>query len=161
MFYPLFDNIVTRRALAMDPAWRWSERPMYQTIACLMPSLRDLPLARKRWRFAPAEVPGFLRRRSWLAQTPVPAGRTVRGGFDWRVHPDGPLTARLREQILDGPSSLFEIVERAAIEELLAPPTLKEAHFAWQLYTASVLLSGSWETAPLARPNIEVSVVGA
>ncbi len=38
---------------------------------------------------------------------------------------------------------------------------LREAHFAWQIYTASVLLSGSWQTVPTARPNIEVSVIGA
>jgi hypothetical protein len=160
MLYPLFDNLVTRHALSMDPTWRWSEAPIFEIVARLAPPLRDLPLAKKRWRFAPAEPPRLLGRRAWRAQTPVPAGRTVLGGYDWRVHPDQALAARLREQILDGPASLFEIVERAAVEEVLSTTPLKEAHFAWQLYTASVLLSGSWQAVPAARPNIEVAVAG-
>jgi hypothetical protein len=162
MLYPLFDNLVTRRALGMDPAWRWSEGPIYQTIARLAPRLRDVPMAKKRWRFAAEEPSGFFQRRSWLAQTPVPAGRTVLGGYDWRVHPDAALVARLREHILDGPAGLFEIVDRSAIEGVLSATPFKEAHFAWQLFTASVLLSGSWMTLPAPRPNLEVSVpVGA
>ena len=84
----------------------------------------------------------------------------MRGGYDWRVHPDQVLAAMLREQILDGPAALFEIVERTAVEEVLAAVPLAEAHFAWQLYTASVLLSGSWQSAPAARPNVEVAVTG-
>jgi hypothetical protein len=161
MLYPLFDNLVTRHAMAMDPHWRWTEEPIHQVIARLAPPLRDLPMAKKRWRFAPAEPPRVVGRRSWLAQTPVPPGRTVLGGYDWRVHPDEGLAARLREQILDGPAARFEIVDRAAVEEVLAVAPLREAHFAWQIYTASVLLSGSWQTVPAARPNVEVSVIGA
>lgn len=157
MLYPLFDNILTRRAMAMAAAWRWTEVPIYRTIARLAPVLRDVPLAKKRWRFSPAEPPLFGRRR-WLSQAPVTAAPTGQGGFDWRVRPDAALVAVLREQILDGPASLFDLVERSAIEQLLATMPLEEPHFVWHLYTASVLLSGSWVMVPARRPHIEVAI---
>jgi len=156
ILYPLFDNVLTRQVLAMCAPWRWSEEPMHRAISRLAPPLGSVPLANKRWRYQPATPPRYLGRRSWLAQAPVTAPKGSDATFNWRKTPDASLIAMLREQILDAPPSLMEVVDRAAIEGLLSRAPLERSLFVWSVYTAAVLLSGSWLSASAARPKIHV-----
>jgi hypothetical protein len=142
-FNVLFDNQLCRRSLAMSARWRMSERPLHQAIARLAPPLRDLPLTGKRWRYELSPVPGALT-PGWWRRAPMKVGHSP-AGFDWRNQPDAAMLAILREQILDGPPALFEVLARARIEKLLARPLKKAgAVLTWNALTASVLLSGLW-----------------
>lgn len=51
IFDPLLDNKVVSAALAISPKQRWTERLVFDIIAKLNPSLRDLPIEGERWRF--------------------------------------------------------------------------------------------------------------
>ncbi len=157
MLYPLFDNVLTRRVLSVSPRWRWTEQPIHGMIASLAPALRDVPLAGRRWRYL-KRSPLLFGRRSWRAQTPVTAEARSAAVFDWRKTPDTALVAMLREQILDGPSALMEIIDRVAVERLLAELPLKRTPFVWAVYTGSVLLSNVWLSTAEARPKIAVKI---
>jgi hypothetical protein len=149
----LFDNLLNRRALAIPPGWRWSERPVYEAIRRLAPALRDLPLVKKRWRFD-RRPPPWPFRRAWRGREPLRVDHEG-AGFDWRNQPNPELLQIFREQILGGPASLFDLVRRDRMEALLGSERLKkpDAIFVWNAYTASVLLSGRWlEARPEAEP---------
>jgi Asparagine synthase len=146
-FHPLLDNRLNRSALAMSPLWRWSERPFHDAITRLARPLRDLPLAGKRWRYE-AKKPSWLARRRGFSSRIALTVRGQSAGFDWRLNPDPPMVALLREQILDGPAQLFEIVDRGKIERLLSTHPLRQATFVMHVHTASVLLSGMWLSPP-------------
>ena len=157
-FNLLFDNLLNRRALAMSPAWRWSEWPVHRAIARLAPPLANLPLIRQRWRYDLRPPPWPLRRR-WHARRPlqVSAGPA---GFDWRNQPDAALLEVFREQILGGPAELFDIVQRPVIESLLAkrPVSKSTAVLLWNTYTTSVLLSGAWLDPLPELPPLRIEI---
>ncbi|HUS64969.1 MAG TPA: hypothetical protein VMZ28_10525, partial [Kofleriaceae bacterium] len=140
----LFDNRVTRRTLAMPPAVRWSERPIFETIVRLAPALRDVPLIGRRWCF---ERGARFWHAGWRARAAVKRADSRRAGFDWRTTlgtpPLGPI---FREQILGGPAALFEVVDRARVEKALGRASVgrEQALLLWHVYTASMLLSGDW-----------------
>ncbi len=156
-FNLLFDNRLNRLVVAMSPAWRWTEQPFHEAIARLAPGLRDVPLTDRRWRYD-ARRPMWLFRRAWSRREPLRVVKTA-AGFDWRNQPSAELLALLREQILDGPSGLFEILRRPAVEALLAaPPAPADAVFLWNAYTASVLLSGAWLGEAPSAPALSITV---
>lgn len=148
---PLLDSALTRQALETAAPWRRSERPMHDVISLLAPPLARLPLANAAWRYQ-------TEKRRLPFQRPAPAASGAgRPTFDWRFQPDPPLIDIVRQQILDGPPALFEIVDRARMEALLQTYPLQQAKLVWHTYTASVLLSGAWLSAPPTLPDIEVS----
>lgn len=154
---PFFDNRLNRSALAMSPEWRWSERPFHAAIKRLAPVLADVPLTSSRWRYE-LEPPGLrFRRRGWLARAPMPIDKAGTG-FDWRDSLDPALIRVIREQILDGPAPLFEVVRRPRVEALLDTYPLNKASsfLLWNACTASVLLSGAWLTAPPNIPAVQI-----
>lgn len=156
-FDPLFDNRLNRSALAMSPEWRWSERPFHAAIKRLAPALADVPLTSRRWRYE-LEPPALrFRRRAWLARAPMPVDKGG-SGFDWRDNLDPALIRVFREQVLDGPAALFEVVRRPRVEALLDTYPLNKASsfLLWNVFTASVLLSGAWLTAPPNNPAIQI-----
>jgi hypothetical protein len=156
-FNLLVDNALNRRALALPLAWRWSERPVHAAISRLAPCLRDVPLTKNRWRYE--SQPPWLFRARWRARAPVAVDPTG-SGFDWRNALGPELLAPFREEILDGPAALFDLVQRARVEQLLASehPTKAESIFLWNVYTAAVLLSGAWLAAAPGRPEIHIAV---
>lgn len=146
IYYPLLDNRLNRLALATPPDLRQSERMMHEAISQLAPQLRDLPLTGKRWRYERDGPHGPFARRRWSARHAI----RVEGGpaaFDWRFDLTAPLVALLREQILGGPTELFDLVRRDKMEDLLSSPLIqqsKQSKFIWHAFTASVLLSNVW-----------------
>jgi hypothetical protein len=154
---PLLDNLLTRHALGIPPLVRWSERPVHEVISRLAPQLRDVPVMGTRWRYDERKPRMPFARQGWSSRfamgvTSEPAG------FDWRFQPSPLLVGVLREQIMDGPSQLFEIVKKSELEKLLSTHPLPSPKFVWHAYTASVLLSNVWlatrpDRSPLAiRP---------
>jgi asparagine synthetase B (glutamine-hydrolysing) len=148
-FHPFFDNRVVRAALRLPPRWRHTEEPFYQAIAALAPPLAALPTEGKRWRFEAKRPARLTDWRDWRRRAPVvPRGQT--SGFNWRLCTHESLLGILTAQILDGPSALFDIVDRTEMEKLLdrlksqAPRQAGWMKQVWHVYTMSVLLSGTW-----------------
>lgn len=153
----LFDGRLNRSALAMSPEWRWSERPFHAAITRLASVLRDVPLTGKRWRYE-TEPPALpFRRRRWLARAPMVLDKQG-SGFDWREKLDPVLTPFFREQILDGPAGLYELVRRPKMETLLATNPLSKASavLLWNAYTVSVLLSDVWLSSRPQDPDVQI-----
>jgi hypothetical protein len=157
-YYPLLDNRVTRQAIGLSARWRWSEQPVYRVISVLAPQLRNQPLANRRWRFESARPLLYFGRRPWLARAEL-RGTGGTSSFDWRRSPDAGLRRLMAEQILDGPSALFEIVRRHEVERLLAEdlrPTVSD--FVWNMFTASALLAGDWLGTRPTLPPVTVPI---
>ncbi|WP_433334383.1 asparagine synthase-related protein [Spirillospora sp. CA-294931] len=156
-YHPFFDNRVVRETLRFPAEWRRDEELVFGVIGMLAPGLRDIPPEGKRWRFEaqrPRRVSewGAWRRRAAV----VPTGGT--SGFNWRKSYDENYLALLREQILDGPSELFEIVDRSRAEEHLSRVPTAWHLQTWHMFTMSVLLSGPWREDQPARPPVRIPV---
>jgi hypothetical protein len=135
--------------------WRLSEEPVALVMGMLAPRLRDVPFDGKRWRFEQRrprslrELPGWRRRA-----TPPSTGAA---GFNWRKSYGPELAEVFREHILDGPSELFSILDRGAVERRLAEVPPRRPGQSWHLLSLSVLLSGAWrEPEPVDLPDVEV-----
>ncbi|WP_176611436.1 asparagine synthase-related protein [Actinomadura sp. WMMB 499] len=156
-YHPFFDNRAVREALALPPEWRASEEVVYLLIESLAPKLASVPPEGKRWRF---EADGPRRLREWPAwrrrAAVLPKGRT--SGFNWRRTFDEPFLALLRDQVLDGPSELWEIVNRRKFEEHFATVPTGWTNQLWHIYTLSVLLSGMWREPRPDLPDVRIPI---
>ena len=156
-YHPFFDNRVVREALALAPRWRRSEYPFYLLIKELAPRLADIAPEGKRWRFDRENRPLLAGRRAWRARAvPRAVGRTA--AFNWRTSFDEGFRNLLLEQILDGPQSLFEIVDRDAVTAVFRDQPGRWVKQLWHVYTVSVLLSGDWRTPPSGLPQVEIPI---
>jgi len=158
-FNPLLDNLVTRHFLGIPPLVRWSEQPVHEVIGQLAPTLRDLPLQGTRWRYDERKPRWPFARRGWSCRYALRA-ETERARFDWRFQPSPLLVAILREQILDAPPQLFDVVNRNEMEALLATSPLESPKLVWHAYTASVLLSNAWLSQKPDRSPIAIRPPG-
>lgn len=156
-YHPFFDNRVVRESLALAPGRRRSEYPFYLLIRELAPQLADIPPEGKRWRFDRERRPLVFGRRAWRARAALaPRGRTA--GFNWRVSFDDGFRDLLREQILDGPEELFDIVDRDAMTKALSEPPKRWVKQIWHVYTLSVLLSGAWRSPLPKLPSVRIPI---
>ncbi|MFC4050783.1 asparagine synthase-related protein [Actinomadura syzygii] len=156
-YHPFFDNRVVREATALEPRWRRSEYPFYLLIRELAPQLAEIQPEGKRWRFDREQKPRLVRRRAWRARAVPPArGRTA--AFNWRVSYDDGFRKLLLDQILDGPQSLFDIVDREALTTRVRDRPKHWVKQLWHVYTLSVLLSGEWRTPPPDLPKMEIPI---
>lgn len=117
---PYLDSRVAGIALAMDPAWRWSEQPVHDLIAEFSPALARIPLQGKPWRF---------RGRRWWQRSPAVAGPV----WNWRAQPEA--TELLHGAIL-GSAALGRIVDLERVRLGSLGPNLL-----WNLYTVATLLA--------------------
>lgn len=152
---PLLDNLVTRYVLGIPPLVRWSEQPVHEVISRLAPQLRNLPLQGTRWRYDEQKPRGLFARPGWSSRSALSVV-SERAGFDWRFQPSPLLLGILRDQIMDGPPQLFDIVKRSELETLLATSPLESPKLVWHAYTASVLLSNVWLSTRPDRPPITI-----
>lgn len=120
---PYLDATVARLALATDPAWRWSERPVHDLIAHFSPALARIPLQGKPWRFA---------KRRWWHRKPAPDAPV----WNWRLDAADLLYATVRNS-----APLTRIVNMDRLSDA-GPTTL------WHLYTTAVLLAEDLTTPP-------------
>ncbi|WP_165964630.1 asparagine synthase-related protein [Actinomadura sp. KC216] len=153
-YHPFFDNRVVRDVLSLPASWRRSEEPFFLLLRELAPALVQIPPEGKRWRFdRERRRPLLAGRRAWQARAALPArGRTA--SFNWRLSGDEAFRRIFTEQIMDGPATLFELVDRQAIADVLADTTGRRwSKQIWHAYTLSVLLSGAWRgPAPKLSP---------
>ena len=128
---PLLDNLLTQAVARAPFADRASGRLGDEVLRRLAPDLLDVPYA------------------------------DGSGAPDWRGTPSPDLRDAWREQVLDGArSSLFDVVDRAAAEELLGPGGRPQV--AWRLYTVSVLLADAWlDWLPPSRVVVAASATAA
>jgi hypothetical protein len=138
---------------------RWSEQPVHEVISRLAPQLRNVPLQGTRWRYDEQKPLGPFARRGWSSRYALRVSSEP-AGFDWRFQPSSSLVGILRDQILNGPSQLFDIVERSELQALLATYPLQSPKFVWHAYTASVLLSNAWLAPRSDHPPIRIPTPG-
>lgn len=156
-YHPFFDNRVVREATALEPRWRRSEYPFYLLIRELAPRLAEIQPEGKRWRFDRENKPRLVGRRAWQARAVLPSrGRTA--SFNWRVSYDDGFRKLLLDQILDGPQTLFDIVDREALITGFQDRPKRWVKQLWHIYTMSVLLSGEWRTPKTDLPKVEIPI---
>lgn len=138
-YHPFFDNRVVREALTLPPSWRCDEEPVFRIIEALAPELTRIPIQGKPWRFE--QHPSrwrSLRRRAAAVQN----GHT--SNFNWRTSYDENYQAVLRDQIMDAPGELFDIIDKGTVMELLEAAPDRDPKRIWHIHTLAVLLSGRW-----------------
>ncbi|MFI0369397.1 asparagine synthase-related protein [Actinomadura sp. 1N219] len=160
-YHPFFDNRVIRDVLALPASWRRSEEPFFLLLRELAPALVQIPPEGRRWRFDRERRPLLAGRRAWRTRAALPPrGRTA--SFNWRLSRDEAFRRIFTEQIMDGPATLFELVDRQAMADVLADTTGRRwSKQIWHVYTLSVLLSGEWRGPAPKLPAVEIPIPAA
>ncbi|GHE41762.1 hypothetical protein GCM10017673_50130 [Streptosporangium violaceochromogenes] len=152
--WPFLDNRVVRAALGVDQTWRLSEEVVYRLTTELAPSLRNVPVEGKPWRFT-------VGRRSypWRRRPEVLTAPKTGGGWSWRTGPGRALTAVLRDHVLGHLDLLAPVVNPDAVRGLFAEPVLTKPAQAWHLYTVVTMLSGLYPgKAPEGLDPVQVPI---
>ncbi|RAY13888.1 hypothetical protein DPM19_16420 [Actinomadura craniellae] len=155
--HPFLDARVVREALALPVEWRLTEEPVHLLIRRLAPQLADVPFDARRWRFESDGPRSRWERAAWRARAPLPA-TGVTFGFNWRRKYGAEFAAAAREHILDGPSQLWEIVDRSAVEPMLHEVPPRRPSQAWNLLSLSILLSNRWREPSPDLPPVTIPV---
>ncbi|WP_165495070.1 asparagine synthase-related protein [Actinomadura roseirufa] len=154
-YHPFFDNRVVREMLTLPALWRHSEEPFHGLISLLAPKLRDVPTEGKRWRFERTGARRLSEFRARRNRAPlVPTGRT--SSFNWRKSYDPGFLAILRDQVMNGPRELFDIVNETKAKEHFASVPTSWSNQIWHIYTLSVLLSNDWQSTPPDLPRVRI-----
>ncbi|WP_433242017.1 asparagine synthase-related protein [Streptosporangium sp. CA-135522] len=152
--WPFLDNRVVRAALGLDQTWRLSEEVIHDLIGMFAPSLRDIPIEGKPWRFTVGR-----RYYPWQRRPQTLTAPKTGAGWNWRTGPGEALTAVLREHVLDHLDLLAPIVDPDEVRRLFAEPVLKKPTQAWHLYTVATMLAGAYPgKAPEGLDPIRVPV---
>lgn len=156
-YHPFLDNRVIREALALPARWRHDEQLVYGLIELLAPQLGGIPPEGKRWRFEASGPRSLLDRRSWRRRAAlVPSGGT--SGFNWRKSYDDAFLAILRDQVMEGPAELFDIVHEPKAREYFAQVPTSWINQGWHIFTLSVLLSKTWLRGTPDLPRVRIPV---
>ncbi|MER7128617.1 asparagine synthase-related protein [Streptosporangium saharense] len=140
---PFLDNLVVGTALGIDPLWRRSEALIHGVINAFAPSLRDIPLEGRPWRFTEERRPGLWARLRSRALVTTPAGKP----WNWRTKPSPELTRLLRTAIIDEhgelrADGLAHVVDAAEVARL--PDSRMDV--LWHLHTVSTMLTDAFAT---------------
>ncbi|GAA3066911.1 asparagine synthase-related protein [Streptosporangium carneum] len=152
--WPFLDNRVVRAALGLDQTWRLSEEVVYELTTAFAPSLRNVPIEGKPWRFVEGR-----RYYPWQRRPRFLTAPKTGGGWSWRTSPGETLTAVLRDHVLGHLDLLAPIVAPDEVRRLFADPVLKKPAQAWHLYTVATMLSGAYPgKAPEGLEPIHVPI---
>ncbi|MBV7696809.1 asparagine synthase C-terminal domain-containing protein [Streptomyces sp. TRM70350] len=156
-YHPFLDNQVVREALALPADWRWSEEVVYRLIQTLAPEIAGIPPEGKRWRFESDRPRHLIEWPAWLRRAAfVPNGRT--SGFNWRKSFDEAFLALLRDEVMNTPNELFDIVDKAKIKEHFDTVPKAWSNQVWHVYTLAVLLTGAWREARPDLPPVRIPI---
>ncbi|MEU1881358.1 asparagine synthase-related protein [Streptosporangium sp. NPDC020072] len=170
---PFLDNLVVRTALGIDPLWRRSEALIHGVINAFAPSLRDVPVEGRPWRFTEESRPSLwdrLRSRG-LSLRPGPSAGSSAGflkasaasagkPWNWRTEPSAELTGLLRAAVIDDrgelrADGLAHVVDAAQVSRL--PDSRMDV--LWHLYTVSTMLTDAFATPdPPDLPSLRIPI---
>lgn len=148
---PLCDEQLIKKAMKVKTLDKVDDRLIFEIIRRLDDRFITVPLAESRWTFEkdgarPGDEEGYQLR------TPVIA-TTKRGGFVWRRQTLTDMRETMANIIFDPRcQEIFEYLKREEVEKLFSPSNEQylenpySSIFAWNIYTAAVMLEGSWVT---------------
>jgi hypothetical protein len=145
LYQPYFDDRVVATAHRAPTERRLDERLVHAALRHLAPQLVDVPFAGHRWKFDEARPTDSAQLAAWEARAPLHTPSET-AAFNWRLDYGPDVHAIFAEQVLgDGPGAkLFEVLNRKEVEHLLVQYPTRGQHLCWRIFTASVLLSGTW-----------------
>ncbi|GAA0927710.1 asparagine synthase-related protein [Nonomuraea longicatena] len=132
---PFLDNRVVAAALALDPAFRRSERLVHRLVKSFAPAAAKVPLEGGTWRFRAESAWARLRRRARGAE----AAEAPAKPWNWRAEPGIEIAKELEETIVSS-AALGRIVDLDRVPALFDGGRLVKPGVAWQLYTVASLL---------------------
>lgn len=116
-----------------------------------------MPPEGKRWRFEAGSPRRLVEWPAWRRRAAVlPVGRT--SGFNWRKTFDEDFLAILRDQVMNAPRELFDIVDERRLKEHFATVPKGWSDQIWHIYTLAVLLSGEWRDARPDLPDVTIPI---
>jgi hypothetical protein len=132
---PFLDNRVVAAALALDPAFRRSERLVHRLVKRFAPAAARVPLEGGPWRFRTESPWGRLRRKARKTMAAAPAKP-----WNWRAEPGVENAKELEETIVTS-AALGRIVNLDRVPALFDGGRLVKPGAAWHLYTVASLLA--------------------
>lgn len=146
---PLCDEQLIKKAMKIKTLDKVDDRLIFEIIRRLDDRFTTLPLAEARWTFEKeGPLPGD--EEGYYLRTPVVA-TTKRGGFEWRRQTLTDMRKNMADVIFDSRcDKLFDYLNKSEVEKLFSKHNeefLKNNYspiFAWNIYSAAVLLEGSW-----------------
>ncbi|MBX4152345.1 hypothetical protein [Paenibacillus lautus] len=147
---PLCDEQLVKKALMLKSMPKVKEKVIYEVIRRLDDRLLDVPFAQVRWAFeSDGPIDGDV--DGWKRRTPV-MPTSQRSAFNWKKTCFKDMRKVMAAVIFDRRSTkIFSILDKNKIHNLFYKNEFDKDNgalnvFAWRIYTACVLLEGSWYT---------------
>lgn len=148
-FMPLCDQRLIKKALTIKTMDKLDDRMIFEIIKRLDSRFTNIPLADARWAFE-KDGPSELYKEGYDLREPVTA-KTKLGAFNWRDQSLTDMRENMKSVIFDSRcSEIFDILDKKQVEKLFSKDNEEfldnrfNKIFAWYIYSAAVMLEGSW-----------------
>lgn len=148
---PLCDERLIKLALKLKTSIKVTDYVMFEIIRRIDDRMIDVPLADGRWSFEATgplkgDILGYNKREPVVAKTRL-------GAFSWRHTSLTDMRDNMKSVIFDSScAEIFDYLDRSKVAELFSSNNEQYLEnpfyrvFAWYIYSACVMLEGSWFT---------------